>query len=83
MKIEKNVPFPKIKGRHLNPKYPFREMKIGDSIYFGNYKDYRNALRASGKFVSRYYPDWVFRGKTSIETESGESHRTGRIWRIK
>ena len=34
MKIEKNIPMPK--GRS---KYPFRDMAVGDSLFFDNYVD--------------------------------------------
>ena len=56
MKIERNVPVPKVG----NQRYPFGEMKVGDSCFFkgGEHELVGNAARQYGyrhqmKFVAR------------------------------
>jgi hypothetical protein len=57
--IEKNVPIPK-NGLHGRNKYPWREMKVGDSFLFAKditkataYANAHAASRAGLKFLTR------------------------------
>lgn len=68
-KIEKNIPITQRKG---TIKYPFREMKIGDSFSFP--KEKRNSVANSISLLKRFENLWFQISKIS-ETEC-------RVWRV-
>ena len=71
IKIEKNVPIPSHRG-----KYPFRDMKVGESFYYDNgTSNYQCLYNASRIFCIREKIDWKF----TVRKE-GEG---ARIWRTK
>jgi hypothetical protein len=68
IEIEGNIPIPKILGRGRPNRYPFKEMKIGDSFHVKSSSDRDSALSASSKLDIKL---------TSRKVDDGY-----RIWRI-
>lgn len=68
--IEKNVPLVQKSGAGRKPKYPFRQMEVGDSFVVrgGNLKTMRTTARIAGLKLG-----WTFK---SQEQEGGV-----RVWR--
>jgi hypothetical protein len=71
IKIEKGIPVPKAKGGR-KARFPFREMTIGDSVFFG--QELAERARNAATLFARYNPEYKF---TSRREENGV-----RIWRI-
>jgi hypothetical protein len=69
--IESNVPSPKEMN---HKKYPFGDMKVGDSFKFDR-KDARRIRSASCVYAKSHGK------KYSVSVK--KTHRFGRIWRIK
>jgi hypothetical protein len=80
-KIEKNVPMPE-KNTARRPgrkaKYPFKEMKVGDSFSFGKYTPsaQRSLITCANSFVKRTKAKSEF---TARKMNDG----TLRVWRTK
>jgi len=78
-KIEKNVPMPVGRG---SQKYPWDQMKVGDSIVGG---DYNSLLNSAKSWAARHKKNWQFicRRDTHIEG-NGKKMPNGlfRIWRV-
>ena len=71
IKIEKNVPIPQ-----QREKYPFRDMKVGESFYYDNgTSPYQCLYNACRMFSHKQKGDWKF----TVRKE-GEG---ARIWRTK
>ena len=77
--IEKNVPMPEGAG---NQKYPWGQMKIGNSIVGASYASLLNSAKT---WAARHNKDWRFvcRKTTHIEA-NGKERPNGlfRIWRV-
>lgn len=72
-KIETNVPVPPLSGG-ARPKYPFREMKIGDSFFASNEDAKVISVRVSAHTFGRRNKEYRF----TVVKESGGC----RVWRI-
>jgi len=72
MKIEKNIPTPETLGGGARKKYPFDEMKIGDSIFI------EGQVIQGGAFSSARY----FEKKLGIKFTARSVDGGVRIWRI-
>ena len=72
-KIEKNIPYPKAADR----KYPFSEMKIGDSFFvpFSEMKN-RSVIALSASYHGR-------KSNRKYRTQKTEDGNGIRCWRIK
>lgn len=73
-KIEKNVPFTKRAGSKTS-KYPWKEMKVGDSILVYPKGKAFSAAVSFRSYINYHRLDW----KVATSTEGSESLR---IWRI-
>ena len=71
MIIDKNIPIPNGAPRGAPPKYPFRDMEVGDSVLFPE---------AQQKIVAAAHVHGKFTGK-KFKTRSTEDGGV-RIWRI-
>ena len=71
-KIEHKIPMPKRRGGSRPAKYPFREMKVGDSFFVPDVKIYSFASQASlwGKKLGAKF--------SCLTVEGGV-----RVWRVK
>lgn len=69
--IETGVPFPK--GRTVYSRYPWREMKIGDSLKFENHEELSRGATAASTFARRNF---------GFKFRSARYAMGGRIWRI-
>jgi hypothetical protein len=69
VKIEKNIPLPKQRVR----KYPFENMKVGDSFYSEVAPS--SLLTCAKHFCKKYYPNWNFTVR--------KINKGARIWRTK
>lgn len=70
-KIEKGIPIPQ-----SNPKYPFKDMKVGDSFLIKNCdKKSRMRLNSAVGYFKTRHKDWKF----SIRA----IQKDVRVWRIK
>lgn len=56
-------------------RYPFAEMKVGQSLFFTSEGRKESARTAAVQFVKAHQPDWKFR---SVKDNDG-----WRLWRIK
>lgn len=73
MIIEKNIPGP-IGGRNGRIKYPFREMEIGDSVFFPDEPKGSQSKPAMAARINATHWGWRF---------SSRKEGTGvRIWRV-
>lgn len=80
-KLRDNVPIPALG----EPKYrwPFGQMKVGQSYDFPMRRDWKPACKAARAVGQRR--GWKFRVKwddNHLDEESGELKPLGRIWRI-
>lgn len=79
-KIEKSVPIPT--GKADRDRYPFNEMKVGDSFFvpLSTHKNVTvlqtNLMGNARYFTQKNNPDWKFKSK--MDGEKGV-----RIWRVK
>ena len=73
--IETGIPIPQIRRRGKSGKYPFRELKIGDSFLVPNQDRFTiKRLRSACHNFSKRNPDYMFTVKEEV---------TGcRVWRI-
>jgi hypothetical protein len=72
-KIDRGIPLAKHGGTgEYRTKYPFRDMGVGDSIGFGNDKEFKSASVAAYNF-SRNFPEYSFKCRSAML----------RIWRVK
>jgi len=72
--IERDIPLPTERG-----KYPFREMEVGDSIFFGDKKQATSARVAAVRFGKALEPSWTF---TLRITDQGADKAGWRLWRV-
>lgn len=70
--IDKGVPVPEGAGR--KGKYPWKDMKVGDSIYGGEGHTRASLLASATGWATRNNPTWRF---TSRKDGAGY-----RIWRV-
>ena len=76
IKIEKGIPVPKNTTR--KSKYPFREMKVGDSFFIKENEDVKKAQRKMAAVAH------MFSKKNSEYKFKTQAFDTGvRVWRIK
>lgn len=75
IKIDKNIPFPaRPTGRGQPPKYPWKQMEVGDSFYIDQDSNkFRNSPNGCTRGLRK--KGWLF----SIRKEGTGS----RVWRIK
>ena len=71
--IEKGVPIPPRRGNGIASKFPFAEMKPGDSFFAKGVKAGALSSAATG-WKTRHQPKWKF----CTRTVEGGSH----IWRL-
>jgi hypothetical protein len=72
--IETDIPLPTERG-----KYPFRDMEVGDSIFFANKQQATSARVASVRFGKSLQPSWTF----TLRTTDKASDKAGwRLWRM-
>lgn len=72
-KIESNVPPPS--GESLRPaKYPWAEMKVGDSFHFDGSPGTRDRISASSRSFAKTHSGFAF-----VTRREGDGYR---IWRI-
>lgn len=77
-KIEKNVPMPEIhSGKGIFRKYPFRDMKVGDSFFVPKtaLSDGSNSVRYAASYFKIRHPGYDFTVR-KVENPDG-----WRIWR--
>jgi hypothetical protein len=78
-KIEKGIPIPEKKGRR---KYPWPQMKVGDSIAIPK------KLENSARYSMHYFSKVKTNGKAKFEVRADTIGRNGeviplvRIWRV-
>lgn len=70
-KIEKGIPIPTVGTRR---KFPFAEMKIGDSFFISQIEGETNSVRSTACYYARRNPGYKFRVK---RVEGGT-----RVWRV-
>lgn len=58
-KIEKNVPLPK-RAEGYKPKYPFSDMKVGDSFAFPP-ESFQSVANSAGFYMKRTQTEFVWR----------------------
>jgi len=71
LKVERNIPIPKIGVGHT--KYPFPEMKVGDSVAVNG--ELKNRLRQAAFHYAKRHKPWSFKTRTV----NGKM----RLWRTK
>jgi len=76
MKIEKGIPLPKI-GKVS--KYPFAEMKIGDSVFF---PDVVGGSKSKPATAAKVYAHRVSKSKGKIKFAARAENGGVRIWRV-
>lgn len=79
IKIEKNIPVPKINIPHYK-LYPFQKMKIGDSMAFPVGNDFWNRVMAKVSTSARYF---VLKHKKKWKFTTRKQGDVIRIWRIR
>jgi hypothetical protein len=72
--IESGIKLPPKPDRPGYWKYPFHQMKPGDSLPFSTPKAGKNALAAAKVYAHTHHPDWTFVGAPEV---SG-----WRVWRV-
>lgn len=55
LQIDPDVPMPKSKTR-----YPFKEMEVGDSIFFAELSRATSARVSAAQFTQKHEPTWKF-----------------------
>jgi hypothetical protein len=68
--IEAGIPLPE------RAKYPFRDMEVGDSMFFEDENQGASARVASLRFVKAHQPDWKF------TLRRAEDKPGWRLWRV-
>ncbi len=77
--IEKNIPLPADLPGGFKTKYPFSEMKVGDSFEIGEYS--ANRMRSMYGSIT-YFLKRVENKKKKFQLRKTDSN-TIRVWRIK
>lgn len=79
MEIRQDVPIPERTGVGAARKYPFGDMKIGDSLSFDSATNFEKARRAATVYAKRN--GVLFTSRKGYE--NGENTgRGGTIWRV-
>lgn len=73
MEIESGVPIPEAKPTGRGTKYPWKDMKVGDSLHFTNQQEYERARTASSAYGKKH--GLKFTARMTLDGY--------RIWRIK
>ena len=72
IKIEKNVAMPTDRPKGYHPRWPIKNMDVGDSIYVAGYSTGEAAFRSAYKHGKRF-------GKKYRRRKEGDGLR---IWRV-
>lgn len=75
MIVEKGIPAPAVRPTHIGPKYPFREMDLGDSFLVPGSAERNRALATAWHFSRSK----LGKGRKFATRKVAEGYR---IWRI-